>query len=344
MKIALVSTISPFVRGGASNIVEWLDIKIRELNHESKIFWLPQYENPDTLIQQTLIYDYLDFDYFDIVITFRPMSHLINHRNKVVWFIHHIRNFYDYWGLDDYRGFPITPRTNRIRELLLNLDTAALNDAVKLFTNSETVSNRLMKFNGLSSSVLYPPLLDGASFRNSGFNNEVVCVARITHHKRQELLINAMSFTQSDVKLRIVGKGDEFYFEKLNILIDKLGVRHKILIENTWVTENEKIELLANCLGVVYTPLDEDSYGYASLEAAHSEKAIITTTDSGGVLEFVKDNYNGLIVAPNARQLGEAFDLLNENPDLAIQWGVNNKKRLNELKISWAHVIDSLLT
>ena len=62
MKVALVSTISPFVRGGATNIVEWLDIKIKELNHESKIFWLPQYENPETLIQQTLIYNYLNFD------------------------------------------------------------------------------------------------------------------------------------------------------------------------------------------------------------------------------------------------------------------------------------------
>jgi glycosyltransferase involved in cell wall biosynthesis len=344
MKIALVSSISPFVRGGATNIVEWLDIKIRELNHESKIFWLPQYENPASLIQQTLIYDYLDFDYFDTVITFRPQAHLIKHRNKVCWFIHHVRTFYDYWEIDDYRGFPITPRTNRTRKILKNLDTAALNDAVKLFTNSQTVSNRLMKFNSLSSSVLYPPLLDGASFRNSGFNNEVVCVARLSPHKRQELLINAMSFTQSDVKLRLVGKGDEFYFEKLNKLIDKLGVRHKILIDNTWVTENEKIVLLANCLGVVYAPLDEDSYGYSSLEAAHSEKAIITTSDSGGVIEFVKDNYNGLIVAPNARQLGEAFDLLNENTNFATQLGVNNKKRLNELNISWAHVIDSLLT
>jgi glycosyltransferase involved in cell wall biosynthesis len=324
--------------------VEWLDIKIKELNHESKIFWLPQYENPYTLIQQTLIYDHLDFDYFDTVITFRPMAHLINHRNKVVWFIHHIRNFYDYWEIDELRGFPITPRTNRIRELLFNLDTTALNGAAKLFTNSQTVSNRLLKFNSLSSTVLYPPLLDGSSFRNSGFNNELVCVARIEPHKRQELLINAMSFTKSDVKLRIVGKGGKYDFEILNKLIDKLGVRHKILIDNTWVTENEKIVLLANCLGVVYAPLDEDSYGYSSLEAAHSEKAIITTSDSGGVLEFVKDNYNGLIVAPNAQQLGEAFDLLYENPNFATQLGVNNKKMLSELRISWDNVIESLLS
>ena len=278
------------------------------------------------------------------MILFRPMAHLINHHNKVVWFIHHVRNFYDYWEFDEYRGFPITPLTKRIREVLLNLDTTALKRSSKLFTNSQTVSDRLKKFNNLSSTVLYPPLLNEESFRNSGFNNELVCIARITHHKRQELLINAMSYTKSDVKLRIIGKGDEQYFEKLIKLVDKLGIRNKILIENTWVTESTKIDLLANCLGLVYAPLDEDSYGYASLEAAHSEKPIITTTDSGGVLEFVKDNYNGLVVDPTAQQLGKAFDLLFENLNLVKELGINNKKMLCNLRINWDNVIESLLS
>src|SRR5262249_9066528 len=57
------------------------------------------------------------------------------------------------------------------------------------------------------------------------------------------------------------------------------------------------------CVVRSYAPLDEDSYGYPSLEGSHANKAILTTTDSGGVTELVTDSINGYICAPEPQVL-----------------------------------------
>jgi glycosyltransferase involved in cell wall biosynthesis len=45
----------------------------------------------------------------------------------------------------------------------------------------------------------------------------------------------------------------------------------------------------------VYAPYDED-FGYVTLEAFLARRPVITATDSGGPLEFVRDGVNGAIV------------------------------------------------
>ena len=66
-----------------------------------------------------------------------------------------------------------------------------------------------------------------------------------------------------------------------------------------FVTDDDLVALLAGCLGVVYAPYDED-YGYVTLQAFLAGKPVITTTDSGGVLEWVEHGVTGLVVEPTA--------------------------------------------
>ena len=47
------------------------------------------------------------------------------------------------------------------------------------------------------------------------------------------------------------------------------------------------LEHLARCRAVVFPPADED-YGFVTVEAFASGKAVVTCTDSGGPLEFVR--------------------------------------------------------
>ena len=51
-------------------------------------------------------------------------------------------------------------------------------------------------------------------------------------------------------------------------------------------------------------PWDED-YGYVSLEAMLSSKAVVTCSDSGGPLEFVEDRLNGLVCEPGPAAVAE---------------------------------------
>ena len=75
-----------------------------------------------------------------------------------------------------------------------------------------------------------------------------------------------------------------------------------------------------------------------------ASKPLITCRDSGGPLEFVVDRQTGLIVEPTPEALGAAFDFVWENRDQAEAWGLNGRAHYESLNLSWANVIQKLLT
>src|ERR1700751_5488548 len=158
-------------------------------------------------------YRQVEIDRADRVICFRPPSHLLQHPNKVLWFIHHFRLFYDLWNTE--LAPPHTPYNEALRRAIFRADTIALREARAIFTNSGVVQKRLKTFNDVDSRVLYPPLQDPSIYTNAGYGEEVVYVSRLVHHKRQHLLVQAVARTESAVKARICGAADPdgSYFE-----------------------------------------------------------------------------------------------------------------------------------
>ena len=134
-------------------------------------------------------------------------------------------------------------------------DNATLGEARHIFTNSRTVSDRLRQFNGIASEVLYPPLRDPERFRCDGYGDEIVCVSRMEHHKRQHLLIEALSYTRTPVKLRLCGVSNwGIYKRDLEALTNRLGLEERVIIEHRWITEEEKAERIAACAGRCLCP------------------------------------------------------------------------------------------
>jgi glycosyltransferase involved in cell wall biosynthesis len=153
-----------------------------------------------------------------------------------------------------------------------------------------------------------------------------------------------MAHTKTPVRLRLLGSsGGTEYPNAIEETIKAADLSDRVILDNRWITEEEKVEQFAKCLAAAYLPLDEDSYGYPSLEASHSSKAILTTTDSGGVLELVQDGFNGLIADPTPESLASAMDRLYLNRANTEAMGVNAKQRLADLNISWKHVLERLL-
>ena len=164
MKIALCSSFVPFIYGGARNIVEWLETMLLEAGHQVEHIYFPQIDVPDLLFKQMAAYRWVDLsESADRIICFRPQAHLIPHPHKILWFIHHIRAYYDLWD-SPYRGFPDDIKHQGIRDALHLADTAALKEAKQIFTNSHVVSNRLKQFNKIESEVLYPPVFQSERF------------------------------------------------------------------------------------------------------------------------------------------------------------------------------------
>jgi glycosyltransferase involved in cell wall biosynthesis len=344
MKIALCSSFVPFLNSGARHIVEWLEVMLSNEGHQVERVYLPEVDSPDLLFQQMTAFRWVDLSAADRVICFRPQAHLISHPHKILWFIHHIRSFYDLWDNDLYRGFPDDAKHRGLREALHAADTSAIREAKHVFTNSRVVSDRLKQFNGVESEILYPPVLDPQRFYCGEFNDEIVCICRLEHHKRQHLLIEALQYTSTPVRLRLCGlSSGPNYPEYLDQLIDRLQLADRVTLEKRWISEQEKADYLANCLAAAYLPKDEDSYGYPSIEACHSSKPTITTVDSGGVLELVRDGENGFVTKTTPQDIAKAMDRLYADRKMAERMGRNALRRLDEMNISWSHVLTRLL-
>lgn len=343
MKIALCSSFVPFINGGYRNIVEWLETMLRQAGHEVERIYLPEVDTPEHLFTQMAAFRFIDLSAADRVICFRPQSHLISHPHKIVWFIHHLRVFYDLWD-SEYRNFPDDVKHRGIRDALRAADTAALLEAKHVFSNSQVVSDRLKRFNGIESEPLFPPVLHPDRFQYRQSNDEIVCICRLEDHKRQHLLAEALQYCRTPVRLRFCGLGAGVaYASLLTQSAAEHGLSDRVIVENRWVDEDEKAGYLADCLAAAYLPEDEDSYGYPTIEAAHSGKPTLTSTDSGGPLEFVIHEVNGLVSEPEPRALAAAMDRLYEDRNGARQMGANAKARIDELGISWSRVLERLL-
>jgi glycosyltransferase involved in cell wall biosynthesis len=344
MRVGLVSSAVPLVFGGGRFIVDWLREKLEERGHRVETVFVPSTENPDTVLQQMAAFRMMRLeDGFERVVTFRPPSHVVRHPRKVVWFIHHMRIFYDLWDTE-YRVMPDRAPQRALRASIMRADTAALREAHRVFTNSRVVGDRLRRFNGVESEVLYPPVLRPEIFAAGEHGDEVVCVCRVEAHKRQHLLVEAMRHTRTPVRLRLCGVGtNPDYVRSLRRIAEEGGAADRVAVEDRWITEEEKAARLEHALAAAYVPFDEDSYGYPTIEAAHAKRCTVTVSDSGGVPEFVEDGVTGLVAAPEPEALAEAFDRLHADRALARRLGASAAGRVSELGIDWDTVVEKLL-
>jgi glycosyltransferase involved in cell wall biosynthesis len=344
VRVVLCSSFVPFIYGGARFIVEWTEQMLRESGHEVERVYLPYHEGADEMFAQMTAYRLLDLsEYADRIITFRPPSHVIPHPNKVIWFIHHVRAYYDLWD-SPYREVADDARGRVMRRRLFDADTAALSEARHVFTNSRVVADRLRRFNGIEGEVLYPPVFRPERFKNTGYGDEIVCVSRLEHHKRQHLLVDAMRLVKTPVRLRLCGSAsDPSYVQRLQAEAERHGLTDRVSVENRWISEEEKASIVGGALAMAYAPFDEDSYGYPTIEGAHARKATLTTTDSGGVTEFVEDGSTGYVAEPTAESLAAAMDEIFSRKERTRAMGEASEHRLTEIGVSWPQAIARLL-
>ena len=344
MKIVIATTFEPFLSGGDSVLVDSLETTLTEAGHEVETLRFPFRPWYPDMLDQMLALRLFDLsDAGERLIAIRTPSYLIRHPQKVLWFIHHHRSAYDFWGTP-YGDIPNTPEGRRYRSAIWNADALAFREARAIFTNSQVVSQRLQSFNQVPSEVLYPPLLHPERYVHRECGDSLVYVSRMVRHKRQHLAIEALSHTHTPVRLTVAGPSpDTAYRAELVALAERHGVTSRLDFLPEWIDDTRKQDLLANALGALYLPWNEDSYGYAALEAQQASKAVITTTDSGGALELIADGVNGLVVKPDSKSIAAAMDRLFTDRRLAIRLGAGGPPRIAELGITWPRVLQKLL-
>jgi len=165
----------------------------------------------------------------------------------------------------------------------------------------------------------------------------MLVVARLEPLKRIDLVIRAIAHVSSPVRLVIVGDGS--LRMELQRETAALNLGHRVAFAGS-LWGDPVADLYAGALGVVYAPFDED-YGYVTLEAFLAAKPVVTTTDAGGPLEFVRDGANGLVCEPEGTSLAAAIDRLAGDRSLAERLGRAGRHVAET--ITWDGVIEQLL-
>lgn len=343
MRVAIVNNCVPFLYGGAEFLADSLRDKIIEHGHQAMVVRIPfKWYPPQKIMEHMLACRLFRFDNIDKIIALKFPAYYIKHPNKELWLVHQFRQAYDLWGTP-YQDLPSTPDGLRIREAIIQADNVFLKEAREIYTISNVVTKRLKEFNGIDSKVLYPPLNDSEKYYCNDYGDYLFYPSRISGGKRQDLAVESMKYTKSDVKLVIGGNPDApELLEHLQSLVKKNRLESKVKVMGKWITQEEKIELMANALGCIFIPYNED-YGYVSLEAFYSKKPLITCSDSGGTLEFVDDGISGFVVPPEPKAIAASMDKLFYNKQMSMKMGQAGYEKLRAMNINWDHVIERLV-
>ncbi len=346
MRVAVATVQVPFIRGGAEALADGLCDALRAAGHEAEIVTLPfKWYPPAAIPQQILAWRLLDLTEsmstrIDQVIGLKFPAYLLPHPNKVQWILHQHRSAYDLWEQHwgDLYG---QPGGLEARDVIRAADTRLLGQARRVFAISRNVAARLRDYNGIEAEPLYhPPPLAG-QYRSGEHGDYLLMPSRLNGPKRQDLVVEALGRTRQPVRVLFMGAPDNpAYAEGVMARAEAIAPGRAAWLGG--VPDARKVELLAGALAVLVPPLDED-YGYVTLEAMLSSRAVITCTDSGGPLEFVEHGRNGLVCAPDPAALADAMDTLWSDRAQARALGAEGLAHYRSMGLSWEHAVQCLL-
>ena len=334
----------PFLRGGAEALAEQL---VRSLNAthgvQAELVRIPFKREPaERLIEEILLCRSMRLYRTDVMIGLKFPAYLVPHDGKRLWLLHQYRPAYDLWDAGQ-SNIPDTPRGQQIREAVIEADNRCFRDCEKIFA-TRPVANRLRRYNGIDSEIMMAPLNDPELFVGGDYGSYVFCGGRINAGKRQHLLVEAMKFTRSNIKLVVAGPADTpADAARLLDSVERYDLHNRVHLDLGFLPRERIAKYVNEALACAYVPVDEDFVGYVTMEAFSAAKAVLTVSDSGGLLDVVRDGATGLVVQPEPESLGAAIDRLASNHHTTIGMGKEGRRRWSGMNVTWPATIERLL-
>jgi glycosyltransferase involved in cell wall biosynthesis len=276
----------------------------------------------------------------DRVIALRFPAYAVRHANQVCWLVHTMREYYDLWepfaaGLSPQGRLKERAR----RAIVRRADSYFLkHHARRRFAISGVVRDRVARWNGVDADVLHPPPPQ-RPYRCDGYGDFVFFASRLTALKRADLVLEALARPPA-LGVRCVIGGDGEARGRLERSARELGVSDRVTFAGA-MDEPTLVGHLAACRAVVFPPRDED-YGFVTVEAFASRKAVVTCSDSGGPLELVRHGENGWVAPPTADGLAAAMAEAIDAPGLAERLGAQGFADVARLR--WDNIVARLLS
>ena len=342
MKVLVLSTRQPFVWGGAEELAANLARRLRSAGHEAEELSIPfSWEPAERLIEEMTIARSIRVANADRVIALKFPAYLIPHDNQVIWLLHQFRQAYDLFDAgqshigDDAGG-------RALRAAIRTADEAPIRSARRLLAVA-TAAKRLERYHGITAEVLSAPLNDPELFAGGQDGGYILAGGRVGAAKRQELLVRALAHAPG-VRLVVAGPPDSpGLAAELGALATRLGVAERLTLDLRLLPREELAKLVNNCTASAYIPFDEDSIGYVTMEAFAAAKPVLTTMDSGGVLDIVRDGETGLVAEPTPEALGAGLARFAAARPAARRMGMAARALLDELDLTWPATLARLL-
>jgi glycosyltransferase involved in cell wall biosynthesis len=344
MRVLIVNNMAPFVWGGAEELAANLARVVTEHGHSVDVARIPfQWEPADRIPSQMLLARFFEMSNTDHVIALKFPAYLVRHPRKTIWLLHQYRQAYDLFEAGQ-SNIPSDETGDRLRHLIRNADDQNFDECRHLYTNSETTRQRLRRFNNRDAIVLPPPVNDPERFVGGTPQPYIFVGGRVNSMKRQLLAVEALSLADASVRLVIAGPPDTpSDAVEVRQLAERLDVVDRITFDLRLMSRDEYAGYVNAAAAVAYLPYDEDSLGYVTMEAATARKALITTTDSGGVTALVRTGETGWLVEPAAAALADAFSAAIRDLGRVVELGQGAADLWRSMGITWDDTIEALL-
>jgi glycosyltransferase involved in cell wall biosynthesis len=341
--LAIVTSSPASVEGGHLVIARSLVAAARDAGHEAHLVVTPDHgfgrQGSTYLATWRTDVRTIDERRVDQVVSLRYPSYAVRHPAHVCWLNHTMREYYDLWPRFAASISMRARVKERVRRLLLHEADRWLlkRNVTEVVAQSGTVQRRLDADLGVRAEVLLPPA-PPRPYRCEIYSDYIFAVSRLTPLKRIDLLVRALAEPAArHVRAVVAGEGESR--AELEQLAADLHVEHRITFLGR-IDEAALLGHLARCRAVCFPPMEED-YGFVTVEAFASHKAVVTCHDSGGPLDLVVDGETGLVCDPIPASLAAAFARLLEDPRLAERLGCQAGARA--ARLAWPDAVKRLV-
>lgn len=341
MKVAVVTPKSSSgERGGAENLYEGLVKALRTAGHDAtQIDVIVDESSFDGILEAYCKCYYLNLDAYDLVISTKAPTYMVRHRNHISYLLHPVRVFYDMF---DAEFNSKDPEKQEQRHIVQEFDKYGL-DPVRIkrhYVIGEIVAQRMRDadsfWRDIPFEVVYPaPLI--SEFPEPKPGEFIFLPGRLHPWKRVDLVIQALKFVKSDVKLMLSGVGDDV--ARLKKLVNDLGLETRVEFLGR-LSNEELLNLYSRAIIIPFVPKNED-FGYITIEAFKTKKPVITCIDSGEPAKIVQNGVTGFVIEPDPNQLAEKINYCVENPDEVSRMGEQGYNSVQD--ITWSNVVTRLL-
>ena len=278
-----------------------------------------------------------------LIITTQPNSHCIKHKNHLIYFQHHLKQYYDlFWesfrqkkGIRKKIVFLILTAVVRASDTLFLTPNLRKSHVI---VNSKTVGQRLEKYNNYFNFHLINPGCKIASeIRGKEDYLKQIHSTRITNDLCPPILL---SFS----RLSVVQKGIDIitqtaqnlpqytfviagpYDPSIDAIKSSSSITANVKIMIGEFSEEQKAELFRAC-DVFLAPYLEEDFGITPLEANGYGKPVIYCDDSGEIVQTQKHKHTGFMCTRTPTSIADGIKYCLENKESMEQACRENGRR-----------------